>query len=898
MCLRMGKRLLLLFLIVLACKGSSFASHIVGGEFELLHLQDFRYQLNMILYFDEKNGSPGALDPSATVYIYRKSDNQLMFSVLLPRQTIVDVPYSNPACTSDILETLRIVYATQLVLPPEDFNDPEGYYVSFERCCRNYGIDNIFSNDPNSGAGGISAGQTFYLEFPPVVDENGGFFQNSTPRLFPPLRDYGCVGKYFYTNFGGVDDDGDSLVYSMVTPYSTFDTFNAIPPFPTPGPYPNVVWRENEGFGPNNIIQGDPDLRISKDGLLTARPTQPGLFVFAVQCEEYRDGKRIGVMRRDFQMLVVDGCLNEDPVVRARVSGSSQFYNEGEVINFQYTEEDKCIEIEVQDIPVGGDLVENVNIQAIPINFDASLEDIQIDISQNVPLSGPDDVARFTMCFPDCPYIPDRPYQIGIIATDDACPLPALDTVIVSIRVQPPPNQKPYYEGIGSVLNITVNEQAGGLYEQVIRVIDPEADPIDLGIFPFGFDLAEYGMSFENIRREDGLIETRFVWNYDCQQTSFSDRNAFKIQLVANDEDPCNLPVPALLTINLRVNLPPNTEPVVFSDRSNTTQEYLLIRTPIDRPVELDIIGRDEDNDEIVLTGSGVNFNLQDVGASFSGAQGSGLENISSTFRFQLDCQYDLAVQDSFRVAFFVEDFDKCQVTNRDTLLVDILVDPPASTPPQLTYRNLTDLPMENDRVSARIGEAIALRLTGIDFDNDNMTLELISFDPRLDGRFEFEAAAGTSRISSDFLFTPECGDLPPELRNETYTFTFELKDNNCYQPGLERLEVEVDLSDFVQDREAFIPPNIFTPNGDSYNPYFALEGVDAQNQPIETGLPIDVCDSFFEQIIIFNRWGNEVFRSFDREFKWDGQNVSPGIYYYTIQYSDHEYKGSLTVKY
>lgn len=893
----MRKRLLLSFFILLACKGSLFASHIVGGEFELLHVREFRYSLNMILYFDEKNGSPGALDPSATVYIYRKSDNQLMFSVLLPRRTIVDVPYSNPSCNSDILETLRIVYSADIILPPEDFNDPEGYYVSFERCCRNYGIDNIFSNDPNSGSS-LSAGQTFYLEFPPVVDADGNFFQNSTPRLFPPLRDYGCVGKYFYTDFSGVDDDGDSLVYTMVTPYSTFDTFNAIPPFPSPGPYPEVIWRAGEGFNENNIIQGDPDLRISSDGLLTARPTATGLFVFAVQCEEFRDGKRIGLMRRDFQMLVVDGCLNEDPVIRARQEGSADFYQEGEVINFQYTEENKCIEIQVQDVPVGSDVVENVNIQAIPMNFDASLEDITIDISQNIPLSGPDDKAVFSVCFPDCPYLPDRPYQIGIIATDDACPLPALDTVVVSIRVQPPPNAKPYYEGLSSVLNITVDEEAGGRYERVIRVRDPEDDAIELNIFPFGFNMAQYGMRFENIRNEDGLIETRFIWDYDCQTTSFSDRNTFRIQMVANDLDECNLDVPSLLNLNLRVNLPPNTDPVIFTDRSGQDQELLKIRTPLDRAVLLDVTGRDEDNDEIFLNGRGLNFNLEDVGATFNNVSGRGLENITSTLQFQLDCQYDLARQDSFRLMFFVEDFDKCQITNRDTLVVDILVDPPVSTPPTLSYRNLTDLPIENDRVSANIGDEIILRLTGVDFDQDNMTLDLISFDPAMEGRFVFEPVSGVSQISSDFRLIPACEDLQPGDLDETFTFTFELKDNNCFSPGFERLELEVDMSDLVQDRDSFIPPNIFTPNGDAYNPYFALDGYTPSNERIDTGLPIDVCDSYFEQIVIYNRWGTIVYRSIDREFKWDGENVSPGIYYYTIQYSDHEYKGSLTVRY
>lgn len=894
----MGKRLLFSFLILLACKGSLFASHIVGGEFELLHIQDFRYQINMILYFDEKNGAIGAQDPSATVYIYRKSDNQLMLSVFLPLRSIGDVPYSNPSCTSDILETTRILYNTNLVFPPEDFNDPEGYYISYERCCRNYGISNIFSNDPNSGVGGVSAGQTFYLEFPPVVDENGNPFVNSSPRLFPPLRDYGCVGKYFYTDFGGIDDDGDSLVYTMVTPYSTFDTQNAIPAFPSPGPYPDVVWRSNQGFGENNIIQGNPDLRISKDGLLTARPEVTGLFVFAVQCEEYRDGKRIGLMRRDFQMLVVDGCINETPQVRARPVGSSDFYEEGDILNFQYTEENKCIEILVQDIPVGGDLVENVNITAIPINFDASLEGISINIDQNVPLTGIDDVAIFTLCFPDCPYLPDRPYEIGIIALDDACPLPALDTIIVSVRVQPPPNYKPYFEGLSSVLNVNVTEQAGGVYERTIVVRDPENDPIELGIFPFGFDLAAYGMRFENIRNEDGRIETRFIWEYDCQTVDFADKSDFTIQLVANDIEECNLPVPSFLTMKLNITLPPNTAPTIFSSQSSSSIDYLKLRYPLDRPISLNILARDEDNDEIILTGSPLNFAFNQVNASFPGAQGPGLSNVTSEFNMTLDCEYNLAEQDSFRVAFFVEDFDKCRITNRDTLMVDFIIDPPISTAPLLTYRSLTNTEIVNDQVTTSVGEEIRIRLTGIDFDNDNMTLRLVSFDPRLEGRFIFDDVTGTSRINSELTYIPECGDFPPGALEASYLFTFELVDDNCYVSGNEQVELEIVLEDIIRNQDTFLPPNVFTPNGDPYNPYFALEGMNENNEPINTGLPLDNCESRFEYIAIFNRWGTLVYRSEDRNFKWNGQNVPPGIYYYSISYSDWEYKGSLTVIY
>ena len=67
------------------------ASHIVGGEFELLHLTGNSYQLNMILYFDLVNGQPGALDEAANISIYRKSDNALITTVTanLVNQTIL-----------------------------------------------------------------------------------------------------------------------------------------------------------------------------------------------------------------------------------------------------------------------------------------------------------------------------------------------------------------------------------------------------------------------------------------------------------------------------------------------------------------------------------------------------------------------------------------------------------------------------------------------------------------------------------------------------------------------------------------------------------------------------------------------------------------------------------------
>ena len=326
------------------------ASHIVGGEFELIHILGNQYRVNLVLYFDELNGSVGARDLKVDARIFRKRDNALMREVFLPFVSESPVSYTQPACSNGEIVTTRIVYSAVITLTPQQFSDAQGYYLAWERCCRNYSITNVYSEDPN--AGGHYAGQTFYLEFPPVV-KNGQVFVNSSPRLFPPLNDYACPRRPYYVDFAGVDDDGDSLVYSIVTPLNT-KTSDALPLpdlRPRPRPYPMVTYRPP--FGESNIIGGMPDLRISRDGFLTVTPTMVGLFVFAVRCEEYRDGIKIGELRRDFQMLVVDGC---NPAVAPQVMGKKMTdgaFSFDDEMNVTFSNDvldtERCIQVQVSD---------------------------------------------------------------------------------------------------------------------------------------------------------------------------------------------------------------------------------------------------------------------------------------------------------------------------------------------------------------------------------------------------------------------------------------------------------------------------------------------------------------------------------------------------------------------
>jgi len=72
--------------------------------------------------------------------------------------------------------------------------------------------------------------------------------------------------------------------------------------------------------------------------------------------------------------------------------------------------------------------------------------------------------------------------------------------------------------------------------------------------------------------------------------------------------------------------------------------------------------------------------------------------------------------------------------------------------------------------------------------------------------------------------------------------------------------------------------PNIFTPNNDGKNDLFVIK--DLSSYP-GSGL------------IVFNRWGNEVYHSDDYLNNWDGSGLAEGTYYYIL--SRKERNGSVT---
>ncbi|NLU95724.1 gliding motility-associated C-terminal domain-containing protein [Chitinophaga sp. Ak27] len=118
------------------------------------------------------------------------------------------------------------------------------------------------------------------------------------------------------------------------------------------------------------------------------------------------------------------------------------------------------------------------------------------------------------------------------------------------------------------------------------------------------------------------------------------------------------------------------------------------------------------------------------------------------------------------------------------------------------------------------------------------------------------------------------------ELANgaqETLTFTAKLASggNINNTATISGNETDVDLTDntasiteAITGADIFLP-NVITPNGDGKNDFFVVPGLD--RYPGST-------------LIIYNRWGNQVYQNKNYDNKWNGLGLNEGTYFYILK--------------
>lgn len=91
----------------------------------------------------------------------------------------------------------------------------------------------------------------------------------------------------------------------------------------------------------------------------------------------------------------------------------------------------------------------------------------------------------------------------------------------------------------------------------------------------------------------------------------------------------------------------------------------------------------------------------------------------------------------------------------------------------------------------------------------------------------------------------------------------------------------------FATNNVALSVPNLFTPNGDGVNDAFEIRGLElfAENE-----------------LLIINRWQNEVFKTKDYQNNWTGEGLNEGTYFYVLRVKESQgsdwkvFKGYITL--
>lgn len=288
----MKKRLreLLLCSLVFSTPYWASATHIFGGNFGMKPLpQKGFYQISLTLFFDiESSALISNSEKVAECSIQSVANGNIIKTFTMSRVRFEPLAYKNAVCVQQgKLRTATGYFLHELFLDPAIFNDPKGYLLVYSNCCRNNTITNI--QDP------ITAEEVVSLQFP-AITQNGVEFRNSSPDFGVPNGDYICINKPFDFNSKATDADGDELRYSLVTPYRRLGRS---------GGFDEVKWAT--GISLASVIPGPrPPVIHPRTGLMSLTANRLGLYVFTVLVEEYRGGKRIGYVRRDFQLPVVD----------------------------------------------------------------------------------------------------------------------------------------------------------------------------------------------------------------------------------------------------------------------------------------------------------------------------------------------------------------------------------------------------------------------------------------------------------------------------------------------------------------------------------------------------------------------------------------------------------------
>ena len=302
------------------------ATHLVGGEMYYENTAPDQYKITLKVYRDcgPSNTLGTGFDNSAPISVYKADGTYVnTYNFPFPGASQVPVIITNPCLQSPPSICIEeAIYTGNITLPPNQ----DGYFVVYQRCCRNPAIQNL-QNPQTWGA-------TYYTHIP-GPNQTPGANNNSSAHFvnYPPL--VLCTNEQFYFDHSANDPDGDSLVYSLCTPFHGASQNNPAPGIASAPPFQTVPWAS--GYSATNAIPGSPAISIDpQTGELTGMPTQQGLFTMGICVAEYRNGVLINESIRDFLFTVTQCTSNIVAEIPGQISaGSAAAFCSGTTVTMQ-----------------------------------------------------------------------------------------------------------------------------------------------------------------------------------------------------------------------------------------------------------------------------------------------------------------------------------------------------------------------------------------------------------------------------------------------------------------------------------------------------------------------------------------------------------------------------------
>jgi gliding motility-associated-like protein len=275
-------------------QNEAFASHAQSADITYQCLGGNQYQISLSFYRD----CAGVQAPNtATINISSASCGQNLTLTLNPIPgTGIEV---SPICTQMNTQcsggtypgVQEYIYRGVITLPMQCSD----WTFSFSLCCRNASINTIVN----------PAGENIYVE---ALLNNLDFPCNSSPTFSNAPIPFVCVSQPYCFNNGAIDPDGDSLAYSLVTPFTS----------------PTTTVTYNAPYSAAQPLISSP--AVTFDGVsgdMCMWPTQLEVTVFTVLVEEWRSEVLVGRVMRDIQMRTIN-CTNNNPYVNG-MNNSGQY---------------------------------------------------------------------------------------------------------------------------------------------------------------------------------------------------------------------------------------------------------------------------------------------------------------------------------------------------------------------------------------------------------------------------------------------------------------------------------------------------------------------------------------------------------------------------------------------